>query len=153
MLRRLPKGGRIMECGVDEGLFSRQILDVCQPDELILVDTWGSRRFSFAKLETIQDTFAKEIRDGRVRIVRALSTDALEAEENHSLSWVYIDTDHSYPTTEKELQVAKLKVAPDGYICGHDYTVGTWESYVRFGVVEAVNQFCTEERWRLAMLT
>ncbi|TWT52684.1 hypothetical protein Pla22_03100 [Rubripirellula amarantea] len=153
MLRRLPKGGRVMECGVDEGKFSRQILDLCQPDELILVDTWGSSRFSSAKLHCIEQDFAGEIASGQVRIERSLSTDALANVDDASLCWVYIDTNHNYPTTKAELELARLKVKPDGHICGHDYTIGTWESYTRFGVVEAVNEFCVNHQWRIDMLT
>ncbi|MCP4891313.1 MAG: class I SAM-dependent methyltransferase [Planctomycetaceae bacterium] len=153
MLRRLPRGGRVMECGVDEGKFSRQILDICQPNELILVDTWGSSRFSTEKLLEIEASFAGEIQSGRVRIIRNLSTEALAASPDHSLDWVYIDTNHNYPTTKSELELAKQKVIRGGYICGHDYTVGTWESYTRFGVVEAVNEFCVNHTWQFAMLS
>ncbi len=70
-----------------------------------------------------------------------------------SLDWIYIDTDHSYPTTRDELNLAEKKIKPEGYICGHDYTVGFWSSYNRYGVIEAVNQFCVEQDWGFAYLT
>ena len=77
LLRRLPVGGTVMECGVDEGNLSRQILQITQPQHLILVDTWATRRFNPSKLEKIQRDFTSEIADGRVRIDRKTSVEAL----------------------------------------------------------------------------
>jgi len=51
LLRRLPVGGTVMECGVDEGKLSRQIQQITTPQRLILVDTWATKRFSASKHE------------------------------------------------------------------------------------------------------
>ncbi len=153
LLRRLPNGGTVMECGVDEGHLSRQILQIAKPNQLILVDTWATQRFNASKLEKIQHEFADDITTGRVRIERLTSVEALRAAADHSLDWIYIDTDHSYATTRDELLLAEKKVKPDGYICGHDYTIGSWPSYHRYGVIEAVNAFCVEHHWQFAYLT
>ena len=40
MLSWLPKGSAIAEVGVFAGAFSRQILDICQPRSLHLIDLW-----------------------------------------------------------------------------------------------------------------
>jgi hypothetical protein len=61
LLRRLPIGGTVMECGVDEGNLSRQILQITKPHQLILVDTWSTQRFNASKLEKIQQEFTEEI--------------------------------------------------------------------------------------------
>lgn len=153
LLRRLPTGGTVMECGVDEGHLSRQILQITKPQHLILVDTWATQRFNATKLDNIQHEFAREIADGRVRIQRQTSIEALRATADQSLDWIYIDTDHSYATTREELLLAAQKVKPNGYICGHDYTIGSWRGYHRYGVIEAVNAFCVEHHWQFAYLT
>jgi len=153
LLRRLPAGGIVMECGVDEGKLSRQIVQISNPSQLILVDTWATRRFNSSKLEMIQREFTEEISRGNVRIARMTSLDALRATADESLDWIYIDTDHSYSTTRDELLLAAQKVKRNGYICGHDYTLGSWPSYHRYGVIEAVNAFCVEHHWRFAFLT
>lgn len=153
LLRKLPRGGRAMECGVDEGKFSRQILEIAQPEELILVDLWSTNRFNESKLQQIQQEFSSELSSGQVRIERMTSVQALRQVPDGSLDWVYIDTDHSYATTREELHLAAQKVKPDGYICGHDYAVGFWGSYIRYGVIEAVNRFCVEQGWRFAYLS
>ena len=153
LLRRLPAGGIVMECGVDEGKLSRQIVQISNPSQLILVDTWATRRFNSSKLEMIQREFTEEISRGSVRIAHITSLDALRATADESLDWIYIDTDHSYSTTRDELLLAAQKVKRNGYICGHDYTLGSWPSYHRYGVIEAVNAFCVEHHWRFAFLT
>jgi hypothetical protein len=153
LLRRLPAGGIVMECGVDEAKLSRQIVQISNPTQLILVDTWATRRFNSSKLEMIQREFTEEISRGNVRIARMTSLDALRATADESLDWIYIDTDHSYSTTRDELLLAAQKVKRNGYICGHDYTLGSWPSYHRYGVIEAVNAFCVEHHWRFAFLT
>ena len=153
LLRRLPQCGRGMECGVDEGKFSRQILDTCQPRELILVDTWDSKRFSSSKMQRVQDDFTDEIAAGKIHIECSTSIEALSRVADATLDWIYIDTDHSFGTTHGELVLASKKVKRDGYICGHDYTLGSWRGYIRYGVVEAVNAFCVEHRWEFAYLT
>ena len=153
LLRRMPKGGSVMECGVDEGKLSRMILEITTPQKLIMVDTWSSSRFNESKLARIQEKFSGEIANGQLAIQRTTSVDALRQASDGSLDWVYIDTDHSYPTTYEELNVASKKIKPDGYICGHDYVTGSWLSYHRYGVVEAVNRFCVEQNWQFAFLT
>ena len=74
-----------MECGVDEGHLSRQILQMTKPSLLILVDTWATRRFNSSKLEMIQREFTEEIASGCIRIERHMSVDALHAQRDHSL--------------------------------------------------------------------
>ncbi len=153
LLRRLPHGGTIMECGVDEGHFSQHILDICKPKQLLLVDTWGTARFSSEKLDAVSRRFEQQIRDGEVVIRRMLSTEALQECSPESLDWVYIDTSHDYHTTREELELAASRVRKDGIICGHDYTIGSWTSYIRYGVIEAVNEFCNKNNWDLIFLT
>ena len=58
-----------------------------------------------------------------------------------------------YDTTAAELRLSARKVAADGLIAGHDYTRGNWETYHRYGVVEAVNEFCVREGWAFAAIT
>ena len=45
------------------------------------------------------------------------------------------------------------KLTPDGVIAGHDYTTGNWVKGYRYGVVEAVHEFCVEEDWELIYIT
>ena len=40
-----------------------------------------------------------------------------------------------------------------GIIAGHDYVHGNWISAFRYGVVEAVHEFCVQFGWEIIYLT
>ena len=63
------------------------------------------------------------------------------------------DTDHSYAVTREELQAYKGKIKPGGIIAGHDYIQGNWGEILRYGVIEAVHEFCVQEDWELIFQT
>ena len=72
---------------------------------------------------------------------------------DQSLDWVYIDTDHSYETTIRELCLYASKVKVGGIISGHDYTMGNFIKWYRYGVIEAVHQLCATFDWELIFIT
>ena len=45
------------------------------------------------------------------------------------------------------------KIKPNGFIAGHDYLLGNWNGLVRYGVREAVYEFCTKYNWEIVFLT
>ena len=153
LLERLPTGAVVAEIGVDRGGFSRQILDVTAPARLHLIDVWASERYHAGLLDLVTDTFGAEIASGQVQIHRDTSVRAAGAFADGTFDWIYIDTDHSYETTRDELAAYAPKVKPGGVIAGHDYIVGNWTSGYRYGVMEAVHEFCVAEGWELVYLT
>jgi predicted O-methyltransferase YrrM len=153
LLAQLPKGGVVAELGVDDGDFSRRILTRTQPAKLHLVDSWASDRFHEGKARAVRDRFREEIAAGRVEIHRGLSTDVLAEFPDESLDWVYVDSDHSYAITAAELRIASRKLRHGGILAGHDYVTGGWDDGVRYGVVEAVHEFCRREDWEIVYLT
>ena len=153
LLSSLPKGGLVAELGVDTGDFSRQILRITSPSKLYLVDVWNTERYNDVKALSVSSRFSSEIEAGRVEICRSLSTEAVSTFENGSLDWVYIDTDHSYKTTLAELYAYAPKIKPKGYMAGHDYVMGNWGGSYKYGVIEAVAEFCVKEDWRITHIT
>lgn len=151
-LDALPKGGEVAELGVANGDFSASILDVCRPATLHLVDFWGSDRYAAGRTR-VEGRFHQEIAAGRVVIDLGLSTDVLPRFRDQQFDWLYIDTDHGYEVTAAELELARTKVKPGGIIAGHDYVTGNWDGGVRYGVVEAVHEFCVKHQWELILLT
>ncbi len=151
-LERLPKSGRIAEVGVASGDLSAMILDVSRPSELWLIDCWESARYSAGQAR-VRERFAGPLASGQVRIEVGLSTEVLPRLPEKYFDLIYIDTDHSYLTTKRELELAASRVKPGGTIAGHDYVTGNWNGGVRYGVVEAVHEFCVVHRWRLVLLT
>jgi predicted O-methyltransferase YrrM len=151
-LHELPKGGTVAEMGVASGDLSAMILRTNAPDTLHLVDFWGSDRYAPGRAK-VEDRFSEEIKSGKVVIDLGLSTDVLPRFPDGSFDWIYIDTDHGYTVTAAELEIARTKVKTGGIISGHDYITGNWDGGVRYGVVEAVHEFCVKHDWELILLT
>jgi predicted O-methyltransferase YrrM len=152
-LEALPKGGIVAEAGVDHGDFSARILAITKPQKLHLIDIWSSKRYHAALQDHVRARFARELASGQVQIDLGLSTDVLQRHPDAYFDWIYIDTDHGYAVTAAELEIARSKVKPDGIIAGHDYVTGNWDGGVRYGVVEAVHEFCVKHDWELILLT
>ncbi len=151
-LQYLPKGGTVAEIGVASGDFTAMILEVSRPDVLHLVDFWGSDRYAPGRAR-VEQRFRQELAAGKVVIDLGLSTEVLPRFADGIFDWLYIDTDHGYPVTAAELELARTKVRKGGIIAGHDYVTGNWDGGVRYGVVEAVHEFCVKYGWELVLLT
>lgn len=152
-LDALPKGGIVAEAGVDKGDFSASILAITKPQKLHLIDFWGSKRYHEGLQQSVRQRFAAELASGLVQIDLGLSTTVLQRFPDGHFDWIYIDTDHGYNVTAAELAIARTKVKSDGIIAGHDYVTGNWDGGVRYGVVEAVHEFCMKHDWELVLLT
>jgi hypothetical protein len=153
LLRQLPTGAVCAEIGVDQGEFTESILRATQPRELHLVDNWGSERYDESKFESVRSKFAEASARGQVHIHRRLSLDAVRDFSDEQFDWIYIDTTHAYELTANELRAYAPKVRRGGIIAGHDYVMGNWINGFRYGVVEAVHEFCVNEGWELIYLT
>lgn len=153
MLSYLPKNAVVAELGVDKGDFSKSILDTTQPSKLHLVDLWNTERYHEGKKLHVQKRFENEINSNQVEVNIGLSTSVVDQFPDQYFDWIYIDTDHSYSTTASELQKYKSKMKKNGIICGHDYKLGNWDGMVRYGVIEAVAEFCVRENWELLFVT
>ncbi|MCA0235054.1 MAG: class I SAM-dependent methyltransferase [Bacteroidetes bacterium] len=152
LLDYLPHEVVVAELGVFRGDFSRSILQRTHPSMLHLIDSWEGAR-SRKNLDEVRLKFQSELASGIVRIHQENSVAALSQFPDHYFDWVYIDTDHSYQTTKAELYACARVVKPDGWIAGHDYVTGNWDGGVRYGVVEAVNEFCVQQNWAIRYLT
>jgi len=149
LLHKLHRGGTVAELGVDEGTFSQAILSICQPKELHLIDLWKEP----AKLKRIGAQFSKDIREGRIKLHQGPSVVLAAKFPDAFFDWIYIDTDHSYATTIRELELYAPKIKAGGIIAGHDFITGNWEDMVRYGVIEAVYEFCSKYEWEILYLT
>ena len=149
----LPRNGVVGELGVDMGHFSELIYQIALPKKLHLVDIWGSERFSQEKREKVKKKFDKQIRAETVEINVGLSTEVVHQFKEQYFDWIYIDTDHSYATTLMELESYRSKVKKGGIIAGHDFMMGNWVELNKYGVIEAVYEFCVKHDWELLYVT
>ncbi|MCC5450482.1 class I SAM-dependent methyltransferase [Rheinheimera sp. UJ51] len=153
LLELLPKNGIVAELGVANGDYTSQILSISQPEKLHLVDIWQSERYNETLFNNVCAKFDSELAVGRVHIHRKLSLEAAEVFPEEYFDWIYIDTSHCYKGTKAELEYYASKIKPGGIIAGHDYTMGNWNSQFRYGVMEAVHEFCVKHSWRIKYLT
>ena len=153
LLRVLPKNGVVAELGVNQGEFSEKILDICTPKKLYLIDFWGSVRYDQDKRKILENKLSAQIASELVEISLGKSTEISSNFKDGEFDWIYIDTDHSYQTTIGELECYKKKVRENGIIAGHDYITGNWDGMVRYGVIEAVYEFCVKYNWEIIYLT
>lgn len=153
LLAMVPKGSVIAELGVNAGDFSSEILKLCEPKQLHLIDIWGSERYHDGLFDGVKDRFKEQIENGTVVIHRMLSVEAASLFTDGFFDFVYIDTAHDYLTTRDELKAYASKMKPDGILAGHDYNKGNWVKGFRYGVIEAVHEFAKNEKWKLAAIT
>lgn len=153
LLEQLPKNAIVAEIGVDHGDFSEQILKIAQPAKLHLVDAWNGGQYPRSLMELVHKKFEEEIERKQVEINLGLSVEVGQRFPDHYFDWVYIDTAHTYEVTSKELEVYSRKVKPGGIIAGHDFIRGSWISGTRYGVIEAVYEFCDKYSWELVYIS
>lgn len=153
LLSLLPQNGVVAELGVDHGDFSQKILEINQPSKIHLVDVWHSERYPERLFHEVKQRFQSEINSGNIEINRGLSTEVVDQFPNAYFDWIYIDTAHSYSVTKAELESYLPKMKPGGIIAGHDFIVGEIDVPWKYGVIEAVYEFCSSHGWEIIYLT
>lgn len=153
LLEKMPKNAVVAEIGVNQGDFSQQILSICQPRKLHLIDAWHTERYHDGLSLSVTKKFLKEISSGQIEVNRGLSTKVVDNLPDEYFDWIYIDTSHDYTTTKLELEKYSKKMKKGGVIAGHDYTMGNWGEMYKYGVIEAVHEFCVNNNWELIFLT
>jgi len=164
MLSLLSVESVVAEIGVFEGRFSEEIVEVCAPRELVLIDIWAPgpmmsgdadgkniREYMGAQLE--QATRDRMGHRSEVRIVKSPSS-ILATFPADSFDAVYIDGDHSYAGATLDLVNSARVVKHGGWIMGHDYDNNPEKSTARydFGVKEAVDVFCRAYGQKIAAM-
>jgi SAM-dependent methyltransferase len=146
MVAAFPKDAVIAEVGVAAGDFSADILEVARPRKFFLIDAWHMDErtdYGEAGFAKVNARFKNEINKGTVVIKRGFSHEKLNEFEDDYFDWVYIDAAHDYLSVKKDLEIAFRKVKNGGIVAGHDYL--RWgDRGIRFGVLEAVNNFCVQ---------
>ncbi len=153
LLGLFPKNGVVAELGVNKGDFSDKIYRITTPQKLHLVDMWNSTRYHQGLKEMVIERFANEIKEKRIEINIGSSTEVVKTFKDAYFDWIYIDTNHSYKTTKMELELYAQKIKEGGIISGHDYKIGNWVKGYRYGVIEAVYEFCTKNDWEIIFIT
>jgi predicted O-methyltransferase YrrM len=141
ILKLMPKNGIIAEVGVDRGVFSKSILDLSSPRRVHLIDIDLSR----LDYDNVQDG----VTSGKCILHSGDSSVVLQEFKDSYFDWIYIDGDHYYEGVKKDIQSAKSKIKPGGFLVFNDYSVWSPVSMTHCGVARAVNEFCLGEGWEI----
>ena len=140
----------VVEIGVYRGDMSRRLL--YHPNLILtMVDPWGDYisetykqtddPMAFHTKEEWENVKEKALQavkwaKDRVRVYQGTSDGAAEHFRDELFDVVFIDGEHSYEQTKKDIESWFDLVAPEGYIGGHDY-----RDDKNFGVIQAVDEF------------
>jgi len=142
ILQKMKRGGIVAEVGVQAGEFSRSILDICSPSQIHLIDI-------DLRSHAIHEKFGKEINAGIVQLQEEDSSSALKKFPDSFFDFIYIDGDHSYNGVKKDIEAGKSKVKKDGFLIFNDYTYWSPCECMEYGVIQAVNELCREDDWKM----
>jgi hypothetical protein len=120
---------------------------------MILIDRWVIAEYPISLKFDVIKKFKEKIDSGKIEVVQVDSIAAASEFKDAYFDWIYLDTDHSYEVTLQELIAYKDKVKSNGIIAGHDFILGNWNDMVRYGVKEAVYEFCVKYDWEIIYLT
>lgn len=152
LLELMPKEGVFVEIGTAKGDYAKQILEICKPKKLYLIDFWAMGNEDWEPF--VRERFKNEIQSGQVVILKGDSIEMLKKIEDKSLDFAYIDAFHDYEHPKNELNTLKNKMKDSGYICGHDYTRVEIIDCTQYGIIEAVNEFLYKnDQYELCYLT
>jgi hypothetical protein len=140
-LELIPPDAVCAEVGIFLCDFSTEIMLRAKPRELHLIDIdpqWldGARR-----------RFPDEIAGGRVILHQGDSSTILRSLPPASFDWIYVDGDHNYLGCKKDIEAAAVCLKPGGLMALNDYTFWGPSDFAKYGVMEAVNEFCVTNGW------
>lgn len=147
IVRRLPEGPALaVEVGVNLGQLSSYLLGRRPLLTLAMVDNWAPeheqpehykstrdlRAFDSMAVCKEREAAARKIEAqfrSRAVILKMGSIEAAERFDNGSLDLVFLDADHSYEGVKADIAAWECKVAPGGWLSGHDYRSpnGEWD--------------------------
>jgi SAM-dependent methyltransferase len=143
-LNLMPQEGVCAEIGTQTGYFAKKILESMHPRKLHIYDI----DFSAFDIEY----FRPHIDSGIVELHEGDSSTLLSLAADGYFDFIYIDGDHAYPGVAKDLEQARQKLKPDGWIMCNDYTVYSPLEGVKYGVYRAVNELCLNHDFEIIYL-
>jgi hypothetical protein len=143
ILGKMKTGGVAAEVGVQAGAFSRNILQICSPARLHLIDI-------DLRSHSISEKFKAEVDAGVVELHEGDSSSVLRTFPDSYFDFIYIDGDHSYQGVKRDIEAGKSKVKRDGFLIFNDYTYWSPVECMPYGVIQAVNELCLQDGWEMA---
>ena len=138
------------EIGVEQGIFSKQILEGNPVVKLFCVDAWQAyhgyrEHVNQEKLNSFYEITKQRTSGHDCILVRKFSVDAARDFKDGSLDFVYIDANHEFSQVVADLSAWVPKVRIGGIISGHDFLRRKPSGY-QVHVVEAVYGYTSAYR-------
>jgi hypothetical protein len=140
ILRSLSKGKIWAEVGTYEGAFARDIIDICEPSQIDLIDISLD---PLKKRGLVHET-------GTVAFHAGDSADSLLAQPDNKYDYIYIDASHDLIDVARDAEAATRKLKPGGLIIFNDYTCFSLGEMRPYGVVLVVNSLVASGTWEVA---
>lgn len=142
-LKDLPKNCICAEIGVHKGEWSKKIIEITKPKELWLIDHWLCSDPNDSRFRVFLNNVFDFYKDTKLIIKKGFLED-LEIPYDY-FDWVYLDTEHSYENTIKELPICFNMLKNGGLLTGDDYgkfpTASEYEKKVWKGLTKGVDDF------------
>lgn len=151
LLNRRGLLGTGVEIGVQEGVYSEQLLSRWRGEQLISVDPWlAAPSEEWVNTDNVEQpaheqryatTVARLAPFGDRSVIWRKTSDAASNQvPDRSLDYVYIDARHDYASVLEDVSLWYPKVRPGGLLAGHDYVDGLFPEG-DFGVKRAVDEY------------
>jgi SAM-dependent methyltransferase len=169
LIANLPTKKIWAEVGVYRGDFSWRVLQLCDPAEYHLIDSW---RYDFADhvpVSPITENYSEFVgkghwsafgddpkaaqeanyqhvlnlfsKDERVKVTRQDSYEALRALNDKYFDVIYIDANHQYEYALRDMMEARHKLKPGGIMLLNDCYEGPGGAEQNLGVLAAATTF------------
>lgn len=163
MIGLIKPNSTIAELGVFRGEFTKNILDICNPKELVLIDLWDNSVIESGDVDgnnvvkyngefLYNEILNKYRTSSNIKIIKNY-TSYLSTYPDNYFDMIYIDADHSYDGCKNDLLISYDKIKSNGFIMGHDYTQNLLKTsnIYNFGVSKAVDEFCIEKNQEITI--
>lgn len=154
------KRGVIAEVGVAHGEFSQFILSTLDPKKFVAFDTFGMHNYpshwgvpseimfkGMTHLEFYKDRFSAY--GEKVVTEQGMSHDTVARYPDSYFDLMYIDAGHSYEEASRDANLANQKTKIGGIIIFNDYIMVDHFNNDPYGVVQAVNEFVSENNFQV----
>ena len=127
LLAILRPGLICAEVGVDEGYFSREVMQCVAPKELHLFD-----------LRPLPEVTGATPHNGD-------SATEMAKMPNNYFDWIFVDGDHTILGVQRDVEAAIPKLKALGILAFHDYILFDHiANHSPYGVIHEVNRLCNE---------
>jgi hypothetical protein len=169
LIRNIPPKGVWAEVGVYRGDFSRSVLDLCDPSEFYLIDSWEYDFKSHSPFPTMTENYSEFVgkvhwdhfgddpsatqeknykyvlslfaKDKRVKIIRQNSYAAISELKDKYFDVIYIDANHQYEFVLRDMMEARHKIKSGGIMLLNDFYEGPGGAEQNLGVMCAATTF------------